>query len=391
MALNFNATASHFYLGLGAYQQLNYTEAEAHFSKVADSDLPPYSVIAKYYLGICYFKLNNGAQGIQELVEVKSLTAGAENGDVTKTIADATEKMLAPFSLGQWFGNALLQSQYDSNVQQLPTGASNPTGGTNPGTLKMNLSGGGGYMSAPLKPIQLVAAYRASYNYNFNSSTKGFEYFTNNLSLFANYHALARTSAGLKLDTNFVFQNSLVDPTNTQGAYQYQKYNFTAGFGPYFRHQLTREWKLEAELGVRTQTFYSDPNLSGMKYNSRISFRSDQRNAYFNPGTSLVYENNRANGDDYYSSSYGLGILNTMTFPASVIFSQALDVLFTQYSKSILSRSDQNYSFKLGASKVLNAKVSMMADLSYTTNDSNISQSYSYHQWVTSLGMGYTF
>jgi len=389
--LKFNTVASEFYLGLLAFQNANYAEAEKNFLVASDSNLPPFTVMSRYYLGICYFKLNNGPQGVQQLVEVRKLTRGDNQDEATKTIGVAANKMLAPFALGQWFGNLVLQSQYDSNVQQLPAGAANPTGGTNPATMKMNFSGGGGYMTAPLNPIQFVAGYRATYNYNLNPSTKGFEYFTNDATMYLNYQALASTSAGIKMESTFAFQNSLVDPSNPTGAYSYQRYDFTYGGGAYYHWQLNRKWRLEAEVGARAQTFYSDPDLSGPDYTARVSLRSDLGRAYFNPGASLVFENDHAVSDEFYYSSTGVGLMNSMRFPGAITFLQSVDLLFSDYTKSSPVRLDKNLTVRLSGVKLLNPKFSLLADISYIDNNSTIATTYSYTEFLTSLGIGYTF
>ena len=388
--LHFNPIASHFYLGLGAFQQNNFIDAEKQFEIVAESDLVPFNVTGKYYLGICYLKLKNGSQGIQELVEVQHLTADSKPGEAVHTISEATEKMLVPFSKSQTFGNILFQTQYDSNVQQLPAGASNPVSGNNPSSLKLNLAGGGGYMTAPLNPIQWVFGYRMSYNYNLNRDTKGFEFFSNQFSVFANYHSLERTSTGLKMDGSFTFQNALSNPNNTQSSYQYQKYNSTIGAGPYVRHQLNRELRIEGELGVHKQNYYIDSQLSGTRWNGAVSLRSDRRDPYLNPGAHLTLEKNSTSGDSFYSSSYGVGLMNGMNLPNSLSVYQSFDFLFTGYSRNAQGRSDHNYTFRVNAAKFLSPKLSLLGDFSYTANLSTVSDVYTYHQVTTSFGVGYS-
>ena len=389
--LNFNKTASQFYLGLSAFQLSSFGDAEKAFLEVSQTDLEPFSLMSKYYLGISYFKLLNGSQGVQQLVEVRKETRDSDPGSIGRTLGDASEKMLAPFSVAQWFGNIVLQSQFDSNIQLLPTGYSNPTGTNNPATLKMNFSGGGGYMTAPLNTIQWVAGYRASYNYNLNSSAKGYEYFTNNFSLYANYNALARTSAGLKVESSFAFQNALLNSGDSTSGYQYQKYNFTVGSGLYLHHQINREWRGEGEVNFRSQKFFADSNLSGRDYSARVSARSDLGRSYFNPGASLVFENNRAQGDAYFYTGYGLGFTNAMNLPGSIMFSQSLDLLFTGYTHQSPSRNDQNYTLRVSAVKLLNPKFSLLADMSYIKNISSQADQYTYNQFITSFGVGYTF
>ncbi len=389
--LDFNVAVSSFYLGLNLFQKANYVAAEKYLEVAADSQLMPFSVIGRYYLGICFFKLKSATLAIQELVDVRTQSRDAKSGDPVFAIAEATDKMLVPFSSGHWFGNLLLQSQYDSNIQQLPAGAVNQNGSSNPSTLKMMLSGGGGYMSAPVDPIQWVANYRAGYNYNFNSDTKSFEYFTNNASLYLNYRTLEKTSGGLKLESSFVFQNSLVDPTQLNGSYQYQKYNSTVGGGPYFRHQLNREWKLEAEVGLTSQHFYIDPRLTGTRYHANVLVQDDRRSQYFNPGASLLFEKNDTQGSQYLYSDIGIGLMNSMKFVGSISVIAEIDWMSTHYSQAVPIRSDQNFTFKLSGTKLLSDHYSLLCDLNYLTNSSNLASAYSYHQFTSSLGMGYSF
>lgn len=389
--LEFNVVPSRFYLGVREFQKSNYEEAEKNFRSVAESKIEPFPVLGKYYLGVTYFKLNHGSQGVQQLVAVKRLTRDAKKGDVTKSIHDATDKMLDPFKHNQWFGSLLLQSQYDTNIQQLPVGFSNPTGSNNPATLKMNFSGGGGFMTAPLNTIQWVAGYRASYNYDFNRSTKGFEYFTNNASIYANYHSLEQTSAGLKLESSFAFQNTLADPLNPQGAYQYQKYNFVIGGGPYFHHQINRDWRFEAEAGLHKQTFYGLTGLSGNDYSARVTARSDLGKSYFNPGASVLFENNRTEAEQFFYQSYGLELVNSMVLSGAVTLLQTFDFISTGYTHSAPSRGDKNYSLRVSAVKLFSRKLSVLIDAAYIKNVSSIAAAYSYNQFLTSMGVGYTF
>ncbi|MBS1958177.1 MAG: hypothetical protein JST80_01770 [Bdellovibrionales bacterium] len=388
--LGFNVGAANLYLGLTNYNTNNFSDAERNFTVAANSGIQDIELIARYYLGITYFKLNNGPQAIQELVDVQRITKRRGKNDLSKNIADATTKMLEPFSLGQWFGNVALLTQYDSNVQQLPSGVTNQVAGSNPSTMKMNFSGGGGYMSAPLDTIQWVAGYRATYNYNFNQGTKGFQYFTNNASLYFNYMTLARTSGGLKFESNFTFQNSLVDSLNTNSGYQYQKYSFNGGGGAYFRHQLDRTWRLESEANLRSQTFYIDPNLSGTDYNLRVTVRNDATNRFLNPGFTATYETNATNGIEFYYGAWGLGISNAMNVGSQIVITQSIDYLSSNYSKSTLARKDKNYSFHIGMSKILSLKLSLLADLSYIKNSSTVDASYTYDRLMTSVGLGYT-
>ena len=393
--LGFNVAASNLYIGLGAFNSALYAEAETFFNKITSCGIPEIELVAQYYISLCYFKMNASTRGVQELIEAKDVSKKVLNSDSknvnAKNIFDASEKMLAPFSIGQWFGNAALMTQYDSNIQQLPAGSINTTATDNASTMKANFLAGIGYMSAPINTFQLVSGYRASYNKNFNSLTKGFEYFTNNASINLNYRALAKTTYSLKIDSNLVFQNSLIDPTNSKSGYENQKYNFTFGGGLAARHQLDRYWRAEAELNLHRQLYYADSNQSGQNSNINVSVRRTGGDSYFNPGISALFENNKANGNLNYYNAYGLGLSNFMTLSSTLTLNEGIDFLFTNYTKTLPLRTDANYSFKVGVIKNLPSKISLMADLNYIKNFSSIQDSYTYNRILASIGVGYNF
>lgn len=392
--LGFNVAASNLYIGLGDFNASQYAEAESYFSKAMDSGIPEIDLIAQYYSAICYFKMNFGTRGVQELVEAKDISQKMLRTDPknenAKSINDASSKMLSPFAKGQWFGNAALMTQYDSNIQQLPVGGSNTTSGSNSSTLKENLLAGIGYMTAPINDFQIVTGYRASYNKNFNTETQGFEYFTNNVSINLNYRALAKTTYGIKVDSNLVFQNDLNDPTDPDSGYLPQKYYFTLGGGALVRHQLNRYWRLDASFNMRNQHYFADSSQKGKNTTLSASVRRSGGDDYFNPGVSLQTESNDVNGDSTYYSSYGAGISNTMLLPKELTLSQSFDFLFSHYSRMRPIRTDSNLSFRLGAIKLLSPKISLMADVTYIKNLSSIEEAYTYNRLLTSLGIGFT-
>jgi len=393
--LGFNVAASYLYVGLGEFNASHYAEAEVYFTKVTKSDIPELELVGRYYVSLCYFKMNFGTRGIQELVDARdvarSILKTDDKNTTAKSINDASAKMLEPFSRGNWFGNATLITQYDSNVQQLPAGSSITTSSNNPASIKENAMASIGYMSASNATIQYIAGYRASYNYNFNPNTKTFEYFTNNATLFLTYRPLAKTSWGVKLESNFAFQNiSAPDSTPAAPTYIYNKYNFTAGVGPYFRYQLDRYWKAEINTSYRTQKFYLDDTQSGVDTSVSISAKRAAGDKYINPGVSLLVEHNGANGGDSYYNAYGLGLSNSILFPGQVTFGQNFDFLFTNYSRTAPHRTDCNYGIRFTGTKQFSPKFSVIGDVGYTDNLSSVPDAYTYHRFATSLGVSYS-
>ncbi len=393
-ALKFNAGPSHLFLGIGHFNAARYTEAQLNFDQALGTGIIEIEMIAQYYKSLSLFKLYFSTRGVQEIVETETLAKKVLQNDPSnanaKNILDASEKMLQPFSKGQWFGNAAFSTQYDSNIMQLPTGLSNTQGSSNASTIKENILAGLGFMSAPAGLVQIVAGYRASYNKNFNSDTKRYEYFTNNLSFNFNYKALAKTTYGLKLDSNFMFENAPIDPADAGSEFEFQKFNYTYGGGAYIRHQLNDYWRAEGEVNYRKQNYFSDSDQSGNNLNMSLSARRSAGDRYFNPGASLAYEINNANGSSIYYRAYGFGISNSMNFPALLTLNQGIDLLFSNYEKLDPVRKDSNMSFRLGALKFITPKISVMADLNYIKNISTVSTSYSYNRFMSSLGIGFT-
>jgi tetratricopeptide (TPR) repeat protein len=391
--LGFNVAASNLYIGLGAFNASRFSEAVDYFSKATDSGILEIDLIAQYYSAICFFKMNFSTRGVQELVEAKDLSEKMlktdEKNANAKSISEASLKMLAPFSKGQWFGNAALMTQYDSNIQQLPTGSSNTASATNASTVKANLVAGIGYMTAPANDFQVVAGYRASYNKNFNTLTQGFEYFTNNVSIFVNYRALAKTSYSAKFESNLVFQNALNNPADANSGYLPQKYNFTAGGGLIVRHQLDSYWRMEAEANMRNQHYFADSSQKGKNSGISLSARRSGGGNYFNPGISLMTENNNVLGNTTYYSSYGAGFSNAMPLADQLTLNQSFDYLFSHYSRTLPIRTDSNLSFRLGAVKMLSPKISLMADITYIKNLSSIEAAYTYNRLLTSMGVAF--
>jgi tetratricopeptide (TPR) repeat protein len=392
-ALNFNAGVANLFLGIGNFNANRFTEAQVNFDQVAGVGIPEVELIAQYYKSLCFFKLYLSTRGVQEVLEARDLARKAVKKDAKNTnaqnILDASDKMLEPFSKGQWFGNASFSTQYDSNIQQIPVGVANTQVSKNNATIKENILAGLGYMSAPANLIQLVAGYRASYNKNFNSELKNFEFFTNNASLFFNYRPLARISFGLKLEGNFMFQNSPIDSSDTNGAYEFQKFNSTYGGGGFIRYQLTDYWRLDGETNYRNQKYYEDDDQSGSNTNFSLALRKMASDRYFNPGFSAVYEMNNANGTSVHYRALGFGINNVMNFPALLTVTQGIDLLSTNYDRLSPARDDQNWSFRLGAMKFITPKISVNADLNYIKNASNLPDSYSYNRFMTSVGIGF--
>lgn len=391
--LGFNIAASHLYIALDAFNATKYAEAENHFGQALGSGIPEIELVSQYYISLCYFKLNFSTRGIQELLEAKEvalkiLKTNPKNENA-KNIADGADKMLEPFSKGQFFGTAALTTQYDSNIQQLPAGSSNTNSSSGASTVKENMLASIGYMSAPSNDFQVVASYRASYNKNFNSLTKAYEYFTNNASVYLNYRALAKTTYSAKIDGAFAFQNSLITPSNANGGYEFQKYNSTFGGGLAVRHQIDRYWRGEAELNMRTQKFFADSTQNGTNFNMALTARRTGGDNFFNPSVSALFESNNANGNLSYYMAYGGGVANNMNLAGQLTLTQGIDFLYTNYSRSSPLRKDTNITFRLGALKQLSTKFTLMLDGSYIMNNSTVAAAYTYNRFLTGLGVGF--
>ena len=387
---DFNVDASHFFLGLHYFALTNRpgnsAEAQKHFEAVAAGSSDELKPAAHYYLGLISYKAGNGGEGTFELIEARSIASGMGDNPLAKDIGDAVSKVLAPLGKAQWFGNATFLGSYNSNISSSPNDSTGQAQTTNLGTPQGLLVAGFGRMSSPLDPLQWVASYRGTFNYNLNSATSTYDFLTHTVDLYLTRNPLARTQYGMKLEGNFNLQNQ---------APGFTWYSVTGEVGPYIRRALGRGTLLSAELYYRPATFPGAAGIydqSGHSLIARTTLQIDHGDTWWNPVGTFALEKNRTDGSVYrdwamdflFSDVLHLGARNAVTASAALNLYAYQESDQQRFDKLISLRADWIHTLE-------NAHWTVIGDLAYTNNFSNLADLYHYNQVAISAGVGYTF
>jgi Flp pilus assembly protein TadD len=395
LKLKTNPTVSHFFLAMLSFNEGRYPNAEFHFRRVTQADQGELKLISHYYLGLIELKTGYSLGATRDLNEARKIASVLPESKNAQDIKTASDQILAPFGNPQWFANISMLGGYDSNISQIPTSLASSNQVSGRSTGKTTLSAGVGHMTAPLDTIQYVASYRFNINKNLSSDTRNYEFATNTLTLNVNYLPLNPTQAGFKVEGNFMFQNQPQDgasSTDANARYSYGKYNLSAEIGPYFRYQPSRQISTELDIYFRPQKYYTTDDESGNTLFTRASVRFDYSQRWFNPGVSLSYENNHAKSGAYRENSIGIGVSNLSKITPADNLNFYFDFTSTKYPdySSTDIRADKDYVFRLNHSHTINAKWTLLADLSYTLNRSSVPDSYTYNRLQSGLGISWS-
>lgn len=379
--LRFNDVTSHLFLGLMAFSAGELSAAQESFAVVKSSAADELRVVARYYLGLIHFKNGYGPGGTSELTAARELASELPESKMARDIHAAAEKILAPFNREQNFAHASLMGQYDSNISLLPA-----TGASGKATPKLNLAGGFGRMGSPMATIQWVVAYRLLFNRNLSDEARDYEFFTNIPSFYLNYKPLGTTTAGLKAEGSFAFQNQAESPGSASRIFR--KYNLGADLGLYVKHQLDRHAQLQLDAGIRPQRYFSESGLNGNTFLGRLGFRREFSRA-LNPSFSASLERNGAAAADSRYLAVGGGIANVLRLDGDLVVNLSLDYLSTAYRESSAGRADRSLSARASFSRPLGARFSLVGEGSFTHNVSSVAETYSYQRALFGLGVSW--
>lgn len=397
---DFNTGAAHFFIGMMEFKDGNWSASKEHFNGVLSSNAQDLKPASHFYLAQTNFKLKNASAATQHFNSAISLSddviadekAPKETKQVAIQIRDASKKALAPLDKSQFFGNVALLTAYDSNVLTLPTSVD--TSATGKSSVKEMLQFGLGYMTSPVKTIQLVPNYRGAFNYNFNRNTRSGEYFSNFLSLYVNRKPLNPFTYGLKLEGAYTFQNS-VDPETDKGTFR--PYSITASIGPYFKTQLSASTQLGGEIFGGPQNYKQDSSTSsdsrrtGFLTQGRIYVQNDSGSRIWNPTLSFAVSVNNTRGSEYRSKGWTVGLSDQLYLGSDLKL-----VINTSYAKADYNvrsagpRNDKTYAVQIASSYKLSRRFTLLSDASYTTNQSNIPDTYAYNRYVFSAGLSWS-
>ncbi len=389
----FNALVCRFYLGNITFGEGNLRYAEHYFRRVkAEAPDGEMKLVAEYYLGIIELKSGYPLGGTRDLGLAKKLAETMPDNPNAKQIGASSAQVLKPFESGSWFGNVAVIAGYDSNISEIPTNLTSVEQGSNRATTKLSTSGGIGRMSAPIEDFQYVADYRFSYNHDFNSQTKTFEFFSNDASVYLNYKPLSLLNGGIKLEGNLLFENLPTADTSGSSSPDYvlTRYDMGGEMGPFVRYQPTRQLNLEGDLFYKPQKFYTDDTLSGPTYFGRVIAKSDLYLQYFNPTLTVSYETYRPSNLDFRANSWDFALADLMKVTPRDQVTATLDFLTSQYPTNFAGRADRNFSLGLSAAHVLNPHWALMANVSYLVNHSTEADLYSYNRFQGGIGVNWS-
>ncbi|MFL5815316.1 MAG: tetratricopeptide repeat protein [Bdellovibrionia bacterium] len=395
LKLKTNPTISRFFLAMLSYEDGRYKNAELHFRRVAHDDTGELKLISHYYLGLIELKTGYSLGATRDLREARNLASAMPENKNAKEIMTSSDQILAPFGKPQWFANLAMLGGYDSNISQVPTSLATSNQVSGRSTAKTTLSLGVGHMTAPMDTVQYVTNYRFNLNKNFSSDTRNYEFATNTLSFYANFLPLNPTQGGFKVEGSFMFQNQPQDnasATDANARYTYGKYNLSAEIGPFFRYQPSRQISTELDVYLRPQKYYQIDGQSGTAIFTRASIRWDLFQNWFNPSGSLSYESNHAKSGDYRENSIGIGASNLFKITPVDSLNFYFDFTSTKYPEYSAGsvRADKNYAFRLNHAHTINAKWTLLADLTYTLNRSSVAETYTYNRLQSGLGISWS-
>jgi tetratricopeptide (TPR) repeat protein len=393
LARGFNADTSHFFLGLIDFNLADkpgrLAQSQRHFNAVAEGGTAELKPPAHYYLGLIAYKTGSGSEGTFELIEARSVARSMPDNAIAKDIEKAVNTALAPYGKGQWFGNASVLGAYNTNVSTLPNSATAPEQVSGKATPQLLLVAGLGRMSSPLNRVQWVASYRGTFNLNFNSAAKGFEFLTHTGDLYFTLNPLARTQWGLKLEGSFNFQNQADE--DDPASYTFRKYSLSGELGPYMRREIARATQLSVEAYFRPSKYYDTPDESANGWSVRGTLARDTGDFWFNPTASLSLDRNPASSEVFNDWGVSLGLTDTLHVTSKDVLNAVFSLTANNYLQGATKRYDQLFTFRLNEIHHLTDNLTAVVDLSEQVNQSTQDTLYSYNQLVASAGLGYSF
>ena len=393
LALGFNETVSHLFLGMIGFSNGDLNASRVHFRAVESQGNAEMQTVAHYYLGMIHFKEGNGSSGTHEMNLARTTAKDSPDSKMASDIKLAAEKVLAPFRNSQWFASITAIGQYDSNIALIPSGLASAQA-SNKGTPNTLLNAGFGRMSPPVDDVQWVASYRFSGNKTLSAETKAYDFASNTPSLFLNLSPLSPVTGGIKLEGNLTFNNQPTSSTATANdgtaTYRFTKYSTAYEAGTYLRFEPATRFLVQLDLGMRKQTNYADPGLTGTSLLAKANIRGASSSKLLNPALTVSYESNRASNPDSKYNSTGIGASNGFRLSSSDTVTASLDYLASTYPAHALLRADKNISGRVSLIHVFTPKWSFLADVSYTTNTSSIANSFSYSRMSGGAGIGWS-
>lgn len=383
----FNRTATHFFLGMIAFNTGENDEALGHFKIIMAEGQDEIKLASLYYLGILHSKLGQGSEATYRLVEARAMAMSMKDSKLAQDILKGVNKALEPYRKGQFFLNASLMGQWDGNVGLLSAASASSVGSSGLSTFKTVIAGGLGAMTSPLAALQFVASYRGTFNKNFTEASRPYEFATNTVSTFFSLFPLARFNIALKAEGTLAFKYYTAESASSGNA-GYYAYYVMGDFGPVSKIGVAPQWTLNLDLSFRPQRYFNDPDRNGFAIGGKVALRHESTIRFLNPSAYLGFDFNNASGQLFYFTTIQSGISNTMRFSSSHLFSQSLDLNLVTYP--LMGRTDQLLTFRLNWLKNFTPRFGVVADFSASRNFSSMDSDYGYFQPVVGAGISFT-
>ena len=396
---NFNTQVCWMYLGLIGFQTSDYSRADLNFDRLATQASGELQVIGQFYLGQTAQKQGYSTGAISSFNEAHSnaekVLARTDLDDSAKgsiqSILEGTEKALAPYKRNVWYGSLSAVTTYDSNILAYPSDVSSADLPSGKGTLKETIGAVAGYTTSALQNFQYAAKYAGSVNLNTNSLTDSSEYANNTLSLYVTRHPLDRTNYGVHLEGNLTFKKQ----TDSDGSSKFHTYSKYWLLGPTLRTELNRRLFLGAELDFSPTTYDNDPSTdsskrSGTQKSLMVYVQQENGKKWWNPSGSLTLSDNGTQGTEFKAYGLTLGLADKVHYNEKLELSGSASYAYSRYTqRSPIQRTDKEWDFQVNSTWTLNPKWSVLGNLEYMSNSSNISSTYSFSRFAVGLGANY--
>lgn len=400
---NFNAGTSHFFLGVMDFSDKEWRGARHHFTaSLTYSDSKPMTPITRYYLANTYAQLGKSDAALinyntaKEAVESEPNFNPTDNDSMTGNIRKNALKELKALDKGSKYISLTYMNQFDSNVQTNPSEVDNAVALSSQRSGKSILSISAGASTSPTDIVQISPSFNFYTNYNYNYLARDYNFMSFTPALYVLYKPYKQLSGGLKADGVFSMKNTL-DATESKRNLKFRPFSLTGDVGPVGKYELTPRISLAAETVWRPKRFYTDPasgttRRSGGGLLAKLSGEFISGLWWWNPGGYASYEWDYPSGSDFRMYAWGGGASNAVQFTDKFTLTGYFDLLSTNYYQTTPPiRSDFNLNFRVAGSYVLTDHWTAIADMSYTNNDSTLSQTYKYNRFVTSGGAVYNF
>lgn len=396
-AQGFNWGASNYFLGMICNDVGALEQAEQHFNAVTWSDATDLHGPASFYLGLIYAKMGHPSGVLWTFdAALRAMKPGLSSTDPgTKSAAESITKVaqdtLNSFKKDSFYGNVLLQFQYDNNLPLLPDviATQQPS---NKKSIKLVTTATAGLLTSPTRNWQLNPSHRIYYNHNFNGDAKGYSYFSNIPSLIFTLFPSRRYSPGIKLDGNITFNDRL-----ESGQTVFRPFSLTGNAGAFIRFEAITRLTTTFEILARPKHFYLDPTTeylkrtgSGVLY--KLSWNWNSLKTWLNPSGVISHEFDRTEGREFRARIWTGSVANLFKLTSRDNLTIAADFSRSRFSERNGSpRKDHYMSYRTLYSHTFNKYVTGLADISFTRNVSTVPDSYEYSRFLVSLGANISF